>query len=58
MGTANKIEINPVIADATPAIWPTGSIAIARRFPKRKPMAKNCKAKKTKSTANEGFGLL
>ena len=41
IGTAIKVEMNPVIAAAIPAICPTGSIASARKFPKRKPIAKN-----------------
>ena len=58
MGTAISVEINPVIAAATPAICPTGSMAKALKFPKRNPIAKNCKAKKARSTTTEGFALL
>ncbi len=36
IGTAIKVEINPVIAAAIPAICPTGSMDKARKFPKRK----------------------
>ena len=46
IGTAIRVEIKPVMAAAIPAIWPMGSMAKARRFPNKKPMAKNCKAKK------------
>ena len=43
IGTAIIVEIKPVIAAAIPAIWPTGSMARALMFPKRKPIKKNCK---------------
>ena len=28
-----KVEVDPIIEDASPAMWPTGSIANAIRFP-------------------------
>ena len=46
IGTAIIVDIKPVIAAAIPAIWPTGSMARALIFPKRKPIKKNCKPKK------------
>ncbi len=46
IGTAISVEIKPVMAAAIPAICPTGSIVIALKFPKRKPMAKNWIPKK------------
>ena len=57
-GTAIMVEIKPVIAAATPAMCPTGSMASARRFPKRNPSAKNCSAKKPKSIGSAGFAPL
>ncbi len=57
IGTAIMVEMNPVMAAAIPAIWPKGSMASARRFPKRKPIAKNCKAKKASRTSTPGFSL-
>jgi len=46
IGTAIIVDIKPVIAAAIPAICPTGSMARALIFPKRKPIKKNCKPKK------------
>ena len=55
MDTAIKVEIKPVIAEAIPAIWPTGCIAIALKFPNKKPIAKNWRAKNNNNTSIEGF---
>ena len=41
MGTAISVEIKPVIAAPIPAICPTGSIAIALKFPNKNPKQKN-----------------
>lgn len=41
IGTAIKVEIKPVIAEAIPAICPTGCMTIDRKFPNKKPKAKN-----------------
>ena len=41
IGTAISVEIKPVIAAPIPAIWPTGSIAIALKFPNKNPKQKN-----------------
>ena len=58
IGTAIMVEINPVIAEAIPAIWPTGSIARALKLPKRNPIVKNCKPKKVNNTVTLGFAEL
>ena len=50
IGTALSVDINPVIAAPIPAIWPMGSMAIALKFPNKKPMEKNCIPKKANST--------
>ena len=41
MDTAIRVEIKPVIAEAIPAICPTGCIAMALKLPNKKPMVKN-----------------
>ena len=58
IGTAIMVEINPVIAEATPAICPTGSMARALKFPNRKPIAKNCNPKNVNRMVILGLGLL
>ena len=58
IGTAIMVEINPVMAEAIPAIWPTGSIARALRFPKRNPIAKNWSPKKVSKIVTLGFAEL
>ena len=58
MGTAMRVDINPVMAAPIPAIWPTGCIAKALKLPKRKPIAKNWRAKNVSSTIILGFEAL
>ncbi len=58
MGTAISVEIRPVIAAPIPAMWPTGSIASALRFPNIKPIQKNCIAKNPISTYTGGCSIL
>ena len=49
------VDINPVMAAPIPAIWPIGSIAMALRFPNKKPRVKNCMAKKVINIHKLGF---
>ena len=58
MATPIIVAIKPVMAAPIPAICPTGSMARERRFPKRKPTAKNCNAKKVSRIPNGGFPLV
>ena len=55
MDTAIRVEIKPVIAEAIPAICPTGCIAIALKLPNKKPMVKNWAAKNNNNTSIDGF---
>ena len=55
IGTAITVEINPFIAAPIPAICPKGCMAKARKFPNKKPTAKNCKAKKLNRIKMLGF---
>ena len=50
IGTAIMVETNPLIAAPIPAMCPIGSIAKARVFPNKKPIAKNCNQKKVNNT--------
>ena len=55
IGTAITVEMNPFIAAPIPAICPIGCIAKALKFPNRKPIAKNCIAKKPTNTIIPGL---
>ena len=55
MGTAISVEIKPVIAAPIPAICPTGSIAIALKFPNKNPKQKNWSEKNNRITLIGGF---
>ena len=50
-----NVDVDPIIDDARPAIWPTGSIAIARKLPNRNPKQKNWSEKNNRITLIGGF---
>ena len=56
IGTANKVEINPVNAAPIPAIWPIGCRLIDFKLPNKKPKETNSSARKKHNTSIGGLG--
>ena len=57
IGTASKVEKEPMTAAPMPAIWPMGSMAMELKLPKRIPMQKKLIIKNANNKYNGGCPL-